>query len=143
MSRFKINYSSEEFSNGLKENKENFIKDHELENDELAKILIYAIPISLNEQDVASFMLLLDVFKRYLQIKELLDKQGLLVISSTGVPIVNKLLSAEKNQVQLLQAQLRSFGCTLDTRVGLESVKMTECAEEQDEVMQLIKSLKE
>lgn len=141
--RFKINYDSEEFSEALKKNKEQFIKEHELEDDELAITLVYAIPISLNEQDVASFLLLLDVYKRYLQIKELLDKQGLLVISSTGVPIVNKLLSAEKNQVQLLQAQLRSFGCTLDTRVGLESVKMTEAAEEQDEVMQLIKSLKE
>ena len=141
--RFKINYSSEEFSNGLKENKEKFIKEHELEDDELAITLVYAIPTALNEQDVASFMLLLDVYKRYLEIKELLNRQGLIVISSTGTPIVNKLLNAEKNQVQLLQAQLRSFGCTLDTRVGLESVKMTECAEEQDEVMQLIKSLKE
>ena len=83
MSRFKINYDSDELSNGLKQNKEKFIKDHELENDELAKILIYAIPIALGEQDVASFMLLLDVYKRYLQIKELLNKQGLLVISST------------------------------------------------------------
>ena len=141
--RFKINYDSEEYSEALKQNKEKFIQEHELQDDELAILLVYAIPTALTAQDVASFLLLLDVYKRYLQIKELLDKQGLLVISSTGVPIVNKLLSAEKNQVQLLQAQLRSFGCTLDTRVGLESVKMTEAAEEQDEVMQLIKSLKE
>ena len=141
--RFKINYDSEEYSEALKQNKLKFIQEHQLQDDELAILLVYAIPTALTEQDVASFLLLLDVYKRYLQIKELLDKQGLLVISSTGVPIVNKLLSAEKNQVQLLQAQLRSFGCTLDTRVGLESVKMTECAEEQDEVMQLIKSLKE
>ena len=123
--RFKINYDSEEYSEALKQNKEKFIQEHGLQEDELAKILVYAIPTALTEQDVASFMLLLDVYKRYLQIKELLNKQGLIVISSTGVPIVNKLLSAEKNQVQLLQAQLRSFGCTLDTRVGLESVKMT------------------
>ena len=141
--RFKINYDSEEYSEALKQNKEKFIQEHQLQDDELAILLVYAIPTALTEQDVASFLLLLDVYKRYLQIKELLDKQGLLVISSTGVPIVNKLLSAEKNQVQLLQAQLRSFGCTLDTRVGMESLKMTECAEEQDEVMQLIKSLKE
>lgn len=141
--RFKINYDSEDYTEALKHNKEKFIQEHQLQDDELAKILVYAIPTALTEQDVASFMLLLNTYKRYLQIKELLDKQGLLVISSTGVPIVNKLLSAEKNQVQLLQAQLRSFGCTLDTRVGLESVKMTESAEENDEVLNLIKSLKE
>ena len=141
--RFKINYDSEEYSEALKQNKLKFIQEHQLQDDELAITLVYAIPTALTEQDVASFMLLLDVYKRYLQIKELLDKQGLLVISSTGVPIVNKLLSAEKNQVQLLQAQLRSFGCTLDTRVGLESVKMQTSAEENDDVMQLIKSLKE
>ena len=143
MSRFKINYDSEELSNGLKENKEKFIQEHQLQDDELAILLVYAIPTALTEQDVASFLLLLDVYKRYLQIKELLDKQGLLVISSTGVPIVNKLLSAEKNQVQLLQSMLRSFGCTLDTRVGLETTKLVEATEENDEVLQLIKSLKE
>ena len=141
--RFKINYDSEEYSEALKQNKEKFIQEHQLQEDQLAILLVYAIPTALTEQDLAAFLLLLDVYKRYLQIKELLDKQGLLVISSTGVPIVNKLLSAEKNQVQLLQAQLRSFGCTLDTRVGLESVKMQTSAEENDDVMQLIKSLKE
>ena len=141
--RFKINYDSEEYSEALKQNKLKFIQEHQLQDDELAKILIYSMPIALGEQDVASFMLLLDVYKRYLEIRELLNKQGLLVISSTGIPIVNKLLSAEKNQVQLLQAQLRSFGCTLDTRVGMETSKLVESTTEQDEVMQLIKSLKD
>lgn len=141
--RFKINYDSEEYSEALKQNKEKFIQEHQLQDDELAILLVYAIPTALTEQDVASFMLLLDVYKRYQEIRELLNRQGLIVISSTGTPIVNKLLNAEKNQVQLLQAQLRSFGCTLDTRVGLESVKMQTSAEEQDEVMRLIKSLKE
>ena len=141
--RFKINYSSEELENGLKENKEKFIKDHELENDELAKILIYSMPIALGDTDVAAFMLLLDTYTRYLQIKQLLNHQGLIVYSSTGSMIVNKLLNAEKNYTQLLMQQLRSFGLTQDTRVGLESLKMTEAATEQDEVMQLIKSLKD
>ena len=141
MSRFKINYDSEDYSEALKQNKEKFIQEHQLQEDELAITLVYAIPTALTEQDVASFMLLLDVYKRYLEIKELLNKQGLLVISSTGIPIVNRLLSAEKNQVQLLQTQLRSFGCTLDTRVGLETSKLVESTTDHDEVMQLIKSL--
>ena len=83
MSRFKIDYSSEEYTQAIKENKEDFIQKHDLQDDELAKILVYAIPIILTESDVASFMLLLDVYKRYLEIKELLNKQGLIVISST------------------------------------------------------------
>lgn len=141
--RFKINYDGIECGEALKKNKEQFIKEHDLENNELAVTLVYAIPTILNDSDVAAFFLLLNTYKRYIDIKQLLDRQGLIVYSSTGTPIVNKLLSAEKNYTQLLHQQLRSFGCTIDSRVGAESEKLTEAAEQEDEVLQLIKSLKE
>ena len=79
----KIDFDEMDYSNALKQNKEDFILKHDLQEDQLAILLVYAIPTILNDSDVAAFMLLLDVYKRYLQIKELLDKQGLLVISST------------------------------------------------------------
>ena len=141
--RFKINYDGTDYSEALKQNKDQFIKKHKLQEDQLAVILVYSIPTILNDSDVAAFMLLLDTYTRYLQIKQLLNKQGLIVYSSTGTMIVNKLLSAEKNYTQLLHQQLRSFGCTIDSRVGMESEKLQQQTEEQDEVMQLIKSLKE
>ena len=143
MSRFKINYDESDYSEALKQNKDQFIKKHKLQEDQLAVILVYSIPTILNDSDVAAFLLLLDTYTRYLQIKQLLNKQGLIVYSSTGTMIVNKLLSAEKNYTQLLHQQLRSFGCTIDSRVGMESEKLQQQTEEQDEVMQLIKSLKD
>ena len=141
--RFKINYDGSDYSEALINNKKRFIQDNELEDDELAVLLVYATPTTLDNSDLAAFMLLLDTYKRYNEIKQLLNKQGLIVMSSTGTPIVNKLLSAEKNYTQLLHQQLRSFGCTIDSRVGTESEKLQQQVEEQDEVMQLIKSLKE
>ena len=141
--RFKIKYDGTDYSEALINNKKRFIQDNELENDELAKILVYAIPTTLNDSDLAAFMLLLDTYKRYNEIRQLLNKQGLIVYSSTGTMIVNKLLSAEKNYTQLLHQQLRSFGCTIDSRVGAESEKLQQQAEEQDPVLQLIGELKE
>ena len=140
--RFKIKYDGTEYSAALKQNKEDFIKENNLENNELAVTLVYAIPTILNDSDVAAFFLLLNTYKRYINIKQSLDQQGLITMSSTGTPIVNRLLNAEKNYTQLLHQQLRSFGCTIDSRVGTESEKLQQQVEEQDEVLQLIKSLK-
>lgn len=140
--RFKINYDSEQYTEALKQNKEKFIQEHELEDNELAITLVYAIPIVLTESDVATFKLLLDVYERYIQIKSMLDKQGIIVMSSTGTMMMNKLLNAERQQGQHLLQLLRSFGCTADTKIGLETKNLTNETSEQDPVLKLLSELK-
>jgi len=140
--RFKINYDSEQYTEALKQNKEKFIQEHELEDNELAITLVYAIPIVLTESDVATFKLLLDVYERYIQIKSMLDKQGIIVMSSTGTMMMNKLLNAERQQGQHLLQLLRSFGCTADTKIGLETKNLTNETSEQDPVLKLLNELK-
>lgn len=140
--RFKINYDSEQYTEALKQNKEKFIQEHELEDNELAITLVYAIPIVLTESDVATFKLLLDVYERYIQIKSMLDKQGIIVMSSTGTMMMNKLLNAERQQGQHLLQLLRSFGCTADTKIGLETKNLTNETSEQDPVLKLLGELK-
>ena len=141
--RFQIKYDGTDYTQAIKENKDQFIKKHDLQDDELAVTLVYAIPTILNDSDVAAFFLLLNTYKRYINIKQLLDQQGLIIYSSTGSMIVNKLLSAEKNYTQLLNQQLRSMGCTIDSRVGTESEKLQQQVENEDPVLQLIRELKE
>ena len=63
-------------------------------------------------------------------------------MSSTGTMMMNKLLNAERQQGQHLLQLLRSFGCTADTKIGLETKNLTNETSEQDPVLKLLGELK-
>ncbi len=123
----------------LLQNKEEFIENNGFENDEIAKRLIYSIPIELDESSLIGFGLLLSQYKFFLLIDNEIKRQGLYSPTERGVSI-NKLISVRATTLAELNKMMKSW--YLDGVGILEIQQENAELDEDNPILDILKMIK-